>query len=143
MTIAYLLDTDHISILQRGGGTGFAALTARIARQGPRTVAVSVISYHEQVMGCHAYINRAKSDAEVVRGYELLARIVRGIGPAPVLPFDLAAAVTLAGFGGGLRVGTLDLRIAAIADSRDLTLLTRNASDFGRVPGLRIEDWTA
>jgi tRNA(fMet)-specific endonuclease VapC len=41
-----------------------------------------------------------------------------------------------------VRVATLDLRIASIALCRGLTLLTRNISDFGRVPGLKTEDWT-
>jgi tRNA(fMet)-specific endonuclease VapC len=42
-----------------------------------------------------------------------------------------------------VRIGTMDLRIAAIALSRDLTMLSRNVSDFRKVPGLKVEDWTA
>ncbi len=41
-----------------------------------------------------------------------------------------------------LRLKTMDLKIAAITMSRQATLLTRNVSDFGRVPGLRTEDWS-
>ena len=41
-----------------------------------------------------------------------------------------------------IRVGTMDLRIASIALSRGLTVLTRNLRDFRRVPGLLAEDWT-
>ena len=41
-----------------------------------------------------------------------------------------------------VRIGTMDLRIAAIAITRDWTLLTRNAADFAKVPGLLFEDWT-
>ncbi len=40
------------------------------------------------------------------------------------------------------RLGTMDLRIASIALATQATLLTRNLSDFIKVPGLKIEDWT-
>jgi len=36
----------------------------------------------------------------------------------------------------------MDLRIASIALSRGLTLLTRNSRDFSKVPRLVIENWT-
>ncbi|MEL6903712.1 MAG: type II toxin-antitoxin system VapC family toxin, partial [Cyanobacteria bacterium J06606_4] len=41
-----------------------------------------------------------------------------------------------------VRVGTMDLRIAATALSNNLTLLTRNMKDFDKVPNLHTEDWT-
>ncbi len=41
-----------------------------------------------------------------------------------------------------LRMGTMDLKIAATALGHQATLLTRNFADFKLVPGLIIEDWT-
>ena len=41
----------------------------------------------------------------------------------------------------GIRIGTMDLRIACIAIAHDATLLTRNTVDFAQVPGLRFENW--
>lgn len=64
----------------------------------------------------------------------------------PVLPFDEAAAeaygpLRVALERMGERLDDPDLRIASIALSRDLTLVTGNVRHFERVPGLRIENW--
>ena len=139
----YLLDTDHVSILQRESGPEFAAESARISRESRDELAFSVVSFHEQVLGAHTYINRAKKPDGVVRGYAMLARILRQFAVSPVLPFDADAATVFEGLGARrLRVATMDLRIAATALSRGLVLVTRNMSDFSGIPGLGTEDWT-
>jgi tRNA(fMet)-specific endonuclease VapC len=142
--MSFLLDTDHIGILQRESGAEFIALSERIARSSLADLAFLVISFDEQVLGCLTYLNRARNSAEVVRGYGMLARVIRDFGVAPVLPYDIAAAGIFDGLvAQRLRVGTMDLRIAAIALSNGLVLLTRNIGDFDQVNGLRIENWTA
>jgi tRNA(fMet)-specific endonuclease VapC len=134
--VRYLLDTDHISILQRRSGPEFAVLSTRISRQPRADLGFSIVSFHEQVLGCHAYINRARNGGDLVRGYDMLVRALRQFAVAPVVTFDENAKVVFEGLGPhGLRVGTMDMRIASIALSRGLVLLTRNSADFARVPG--------
>ena len=41
----------------------------------------------------------------------------------------------------GLPIGKVDQLIAGIAMANDLILITRNTSEFARVPGLRLENW--
>ncbi len=41
----------------------------------------------------------------------------------------------------GQPIGSMDLLIAAHAISLNVRLITHNVREFGRIPGLRIEDW--
>ena len=139
----FVLDTDHISILQRKAGTGFVPLSLRMAAHPFDEFAVSIVSFHEQVIGSHAYINGARRPSDVIRGYAILGRVIREFTEMPVLLFDQTAAARFDDLASRrLRVATMDLRIASIALARGLILLTRNVRDFARVPGLVTEDWT-
>ena len=139
----YLLDTDHISFLQRRKGAEFVALTTNMGRHSPSDFVASVVSFHEQILGAQAFLNRAVAPIDVQRGYTLLIEILNTFCTSPVLPFDGAASTTFATLvHSRIRVATMDLRIASIALSQNLTLLTRNQRDFGRVPNLVAEDWT-
>jgi predicted nucleic acid-binding protein len=40
-------------------------------------------------------------------------------------------------------IGPYDVLIAGQAVARNMILVTHNTEEFGRVPGLRIEDWQA
>lgn len=141
--MTYLLDTDHISFLQRLSGREYAALSARMAKHPLTDFAFSVVSFHEQVMGAQAFLARARTTPDVMRGYRLLLEILQSFFAAPVLPFDGGAAATFDRLRAQkVRVATMDLRIAAVGLSRSLVVLTRNTTDFRQVPGLATEDWT-
>jgi tRNA(fMet)-specific endonuclease VapC len=141
--VKYLFDTDHVSILQRRSGREYANLVARAAMCPPSDRGFSIVSFHEQVLGAHSFISRSRTASDTIRGYEYLFEILLAFSSAPVVPFDAAAASVYDDLRRQrVRIPTMDLRIAAIALSRGLILLTRNRRDFGKVPGLVTEDWT-
>src|SRR3989442_1459360 len=109
----FLLDTDHISILQKQSGTEYNALMARIAQVTRADMAFCIVSFHEQVLGCNTYITQAKTAADIVRGYRMFDRVLSAFAAAKVLPFDnKASAVFDNQVGLRVRIGTMDLRIA-------------------------------
>jgi tRNA(fMet)-specific endonuclease VapC len=68
------------------------------------------------------------------------------LGPFSSLPFDDACAARCAEIRRALerkgeRIGPHDLQIAAIALHHNLTLVTHNTREFGRISFLRLEDW--
>ncbi len=137
----FLLDTDHITIIQWQTQPAYERLVERM--EPLSDFYFPIVSFHEQTLGANAYISKARDAAGIVRGYRIFQKIVVGFAEAQVLPFDESAANTLASLRGQrIRISTMDLRIASIAISRDMTLLTRNLSDFRKVPGLKAADWT-
>jgi tRNA(fMet)-specific endonuclease VapC len=140
----FLFDTDHISIRQRKAGSGYSNIVAHAAPYQAEDFAYSIVSFGEQTRGANAYVKAARQPSELVWRYRLLETVLNDYAVMTVLPFDAAAAATFSRLAAArLRVGAMDLRIASIALSRGLTLLTRNTRDFARVPGLATEDWTA
>ncbi|MBW4472129.1 MAG: type II toxin-antitoxin system VapC family toxin [Stenomitos rutilans HA7619-LM2] len=140
----YLLDTeDHLSILQRQAGQDYIHLSTRLAQYPRSDFAVSTVSFHEQMLGSHAYINRARNPKDVVKGYEMMARLVSDFKVLPLVSFDAGAATILDQLQTQrIQLATMAARIAAIALFHKLILLTRNHQDSSKVSGLLIEDWT-
>lgn len=94
-------------------------------------------------MGCHTYLIRAQSTAALVHGYEMLQALLDRYAVSQVVPFDHAAEqIHQQLTAQRIRIGSMDLRIGSIALARNLILTTRNSRDFGRIPGLVIENWT-
>ncbi len=141
--MGYLLDTDHISVLQHEGA-GAAFLAKRLDSVSPLDYATSIVSFHEQASGWLAFLNDASKADQVTQAYQRLDQMRTSFQRFTVLPFDDAAEAIYESLRLRCRrVGTLDLRIASIAIATGSILLTRNFSDFEKVPGLRFEDWTA
>jgi tRNA(fMet)-specific endonuclease VapC len=140
----FVFDTDHVSILQSRVRPDAERIRARMARHGPSAFYTPIISFHEQVLGWNAYINRARDLDTVCEVYHSFEGILATFAAAKILPFDRDAADRFEELRKQkIRIGTMDLRIAAIALSRGMTLLSRNLVDFRRIPGLVVEDWAA
>ena len=135
----YVLDTDHVSLLQRG----HAQVFANVANVDIADRAVTVVTVAEQTQGRLAVIRRATTESDAARGFDRLYETIAFYLTVKVLPYDAAAVALFEQLRQqGIRIGTQDLRIAAITLSNDAIVVTRNSRDFGRVPGLKIVDWT-
>jgi tRNA(fMet)-specific endonuclease VapC len=138
----YILDTDHLSLIQRNGIEGKRIL-AMLASVEEVEVAVTVITYEEQVKGRLAVLSRAKTLDEQVLAYQGLQKLAMDYSSIVIVPFSRIAALEHQRLRkANPRMGNMDLKIAAIALINNAILLTRNESDFRQIVELRIEDWS-
>jgi tRNA(fMet)-specific endonuclease VapC len=132
----YCFDTDVLSAVMRRDPP--LSLIRRLAQTPPEDQCTTAVTLGELLYGA------AK------RGSATLTQKVRELvtGALPVLPFDESAAEVYGPLraqleSGGRRLDEPDLRIACIALSRGLVVVTANVRHFGRVPDLEVENWLA
>lgn len=137
-----ILDTDCISLLERGGGES-KTLLENLASAATNEIATTIVNFEEQMRGWLAFLSKAKTVEQQVAAYERLNRFLNNYRVITVLPFEEVAAIEFRKLKAKkIRIGSMDLKIAAIALAHDALLVTRNLVDFERVPGLKLADWT-
>ena len=135
-----VLDTDHLSALDRRSAAGESLQRSLVAEN--RAVSISIVTVEEQLRGWLARIASLRDPVKLISAYAELQDRLESFSQWTVLPWDVRAAATFEQLRQvRLRVSTFDLRIASIVIAADATLLSRNSRDFGRVPGLKVENW--
>jgi tRNA(fMet)-specific endonuclease VapC len=129
----FLLDSNACIRILTGSSP---AVAARLQATKPSDVRLCAVVKAELVYG-------ARKSARVEDNLRLLKRF---FAPFVSLPFDDRCAedaglIRLDLERSGRPIGPNDLLIAATARAYDLALVTHNLREFGRVPGLRIDDW--
>ena len=64
-----VLDTDHLSVLKWEEQPACERLLSRLDKLAPDDIATTIVSFHEQVQGWLAYLNRARKPTQIVLAY--------------------------------------------------------------------------
>jgi tRNA(fMet)-specific endonuclease VapC len=135
----FILDTDTVTLLQHEQGR----VVERI-RRAEREVVTTVITRVEILRGRFAAVLKAADGDQLVLAQQRLVESETHLRRVPVLPVEAGAAAEFDRLRQDKKlkkIGRVDLLIAAITLANRATLVTRNAKDFRRVPGLEIENW--
>ena len=131
--MAFLLDTNVCIDYLTGR---YPTVVARIQDSSPEDLYLSVVVVAELRY-------RADHSARRRTNHSRIDVLIEEVEP---LDFDLRAAATYGRVrsqleAGGTPIGPNDMLIAAHALSRGLTVVTDNTEEFGRVKGLKVENW--
>ena len=129
--IRYVLDTDMLSLFQKGHDRVAQHVAAHAAEQ----LATTIITVEEQLTGWYTQLRRARQRDALARAYQRLTDAVRFLNCLNILSFTEAAIVRYEQLlAGKVKIGKMDLRIAAIALENGATLVSRNLRDFSAGP---------
>jgi len=133
MKLKYLLDSDVFSLMVKGTDE---AINTRMETLTRGEATLSVVTTGEYFYGvAHAPISALRE--------KRAKRLIEFLG---VLPIDEAVGVAYGRIRADLRakgtpIGPNDLWLAAQAKAHGLVMVTRNAREFKRVAGLKVEGW--
>jgi tRNA(fMet)-specific endonuclease VapC len=130
--LQFLLDTDTCVDLLRG----VRAVVVKLERLTPDDCGISAVTSFELFAGA-ASVRDPRRETEKIQKF---------VDVIQELPFDADAARRAGALRSDLEeagtpIGPYDLLIAAHALARDLALISANSREFGRVAGLRLENW--
>ena len=136
----FVLDTDHVTLLQRG----HPRVLDRFNAKSEAEVAASVVTYEEQLRGRLAVIKQSDSAERLATAYLRLREMHEFFCAIRLMDFGAEAALIYERLRSEhRRLGALDLRIAATALVSQGTLVTRNRRDFAMIPDLQLDDWSS
>jgi tRNA(fMet)-specific endonuclease VapC len=127
----YLLDANALIELIRDGGS---AIAKRIRSYSVDEIAIPVIALHELYFGAY---KGSRTDENLVTVDRLVFQLVPFEREDARRAGEIRALLRRT----GISIGHYDVLIAGQALARGLVLVTHNVGQFGRVPGLRVEDW--
>lgn len=131
----WLLDTCVLSDFARGEPGTLARLKAAM----PSALAVSAITVMEVEYGL------ARAPAKAKRIGPVMHALLDAVTWVPFSMEDAraSAAVRVALEAKGRPIGAYDVLIAGTALAQGCTLVTANEAEFGRITGLKVENWRA
>ena len=126
----YLLDTNIISYYLKGIENLKEKITSNID-----SLSISIISYYEIISGLQS-IDANKR----INEFEKFCKLI------DIINLDKASILASCKIYASLKksgrlIDDIDILIAGIALSNNLVMITDNAEHFGRIEGLKVENW--
>ena len=131
--LRYLLDTNTcVYVINHRP----SSVRERFAQLKPGSVAMSAVTYHELYFGS---LNSQRVEHNLLTLQALIERV-------PVIPWSINAAASAARVRlvlkrSGQPIGAWDTQIGGHALALNVTLVTNNLREFGRIEDLRVESW--
>jgi tRNA(fMet)-specific endonuclease VapC len=136
-----LLDTDLLSVLSDVRHARRERLVEKLLG-ADEPASIPIIAVVEQLRAWLAQIRRTAGVHKQVLPYDRLARLIDVFSEWGIVRWSVQAADEFARLRDlRIRVGTQDLKIAALSIVNRALLLSANLRDFNQVPNLRVEDW--
>jgi len=137
--IQYVLDTDHVTLHFRG----HSQVGQKMTLIPPDEIATTTITAEEQLRGRLAQIKKASTTEALAMAHRRFRQAIYDLAKLNILELDSAAITIFEDLKRQRpRIGSQDVRIAAITIANGAVVVTRNRVDFGQIAGLKIEDWT-